>query len=281
MGSRVPFRRVHHLLAVPATAGEAPEQEFVVDSGIGVTLLSSELCRAAGARELGTEFTGRRMSGQSVSVPLVRLPRLEVGGRRFEDLVVGRFDLGGLPEEFGPVGGFLSLNLFERVPLQVRYHESELLLDPALPSTASGAVGRGEVPLSVERDGPSTTVFADLTLPDGSLAHVEVDMGSASLILETRYRAKLGFAEGAADLRRATGLDETGHEFVRHFGRLRGAVAPTAAPSFSQRDPEVMFQEIIYDGLLGDAYLRNWVVTFDLPRSRLLLEPPAARGASA
>jgi hypothetical protein len=32
-------------------------------------------------------------------------------------------------------------------------------------------------------------------------------------------------------------------------------------PSLAQRDPEVMFQRIIYDGLIGHAFLSKFEVT--------------------
>jgi hypothetical protein len=31
-----------------------------------------------------------------------------------------------------------------------------------------------------------------------------------------------------------------------------------------------MFQEIIYDGLIGDAFLRRFVVTYDQPGERMI-----------
>ena len=36
-----------------------------------------------------------------------------------------------------------------------------------------------------------------------------------------------------------------------------------------------MFQEIIYDGLIGDRFLRNFTVTYDLPRSRMIFALPS------
>jgi hypothetical protein len=41
-----------------------------------------------------------------------------------------------------------------------------------------------------------------------------------------------------------------------------------------QANPDVQFQEIIYDGLLGDRFLRNFIVTYDLPRSRMIFTLP-------
>jgi antitoxin (DNA-binding transcriptional repressor) of toxin-antitoxin stability system len=31
-----------------------------------------------------------------------------------------------------------------------------------------------------------------------------------------------------------------------------------------------MFQQVIYDGLIGDSFLRNLAVTYDLPNSRMI-----------
>jgi hypothetical protein len=49
-----------------------------------------------------------------------------------------------------------------------------------------------------------------------------------------------------------------------------GSINPVGAPHIAQRDPPVMFQQIIYDGLVGDTFLRGFVVTYDLARSRMI-----------
>jgi hypothetical protein len=41
-----------------------------------------------------------------------------------------------------------------------------------------------------------------------------------------------------------------------------------------------MFQEIIYDGLIGDRFLRNFTVTHGLPRSRLIFALPSTPAPS-
>ena len=42
---------------------------------------------------------------------------------------------------------------------------------------------------------------------------------------------------------------------------------------FAQENPDVMFQRIIHDGLVGDAFLRRFVVTFDVANAVLMLAP--------
>ncbi|HYK34247.1 MAG TPA: hypothetical protein VEV63_19900 [Streptosporangiaceae bacterium] len=39
-------------------------------------------------------------------------------------------------------------------------------------------------------------------------------------------------------------------------------------------DSDVMFQKIIYDGLIGDRFLRNFTTTYDLVNSRMIFAVP-------
>jgi hypothetical protein len=57
---------------------------------------------------------------------------------------------------------------------------------------------------------------------------------------------------------------------VRRFGAFRGRIHPVGAPAIAQEDPDVMFQDIRYGGLVGDAFLRRFAVTFDIPARRLV-----------
>ena len=101
-------------------------------------------------------------------------------------------------------------------------------------------------------------------------------MGSEALILDEAVAPEVGVSLDDAAVRRVEGEDETGHAYGRSFTQLEGAIHPTDAPSMRQDEPEVMFQEIIYDGLVGAAFLRNFVVTYDLEGSRMIFAPGAA-----
>lgn len=73
-----------------------------------------------------------------------------------------------------------------------------------------------------------------------------------------------------ADVRRLGGSDETGHRYTRYSRRLADVIHVSEAPAVAQADPEVMFQQIIYDGLVGDAFLRRLTVTYDLAGERVI-----------
>ena len=250
---------------MPAAACEASGR-FVLDTGIGVSLVSESLADTLGATRLGRSYTGRRMSGQEVAVPLVTLPELRFGPVRRVELVAGVLDLDGL----GDLDGFLSLEFFRHAPFTVDYEGSVVVVETPESLAARASVGT-TVALELEDEGCSLDVFMALVLPNGREISAEVDMGSDSLILDEALAAPLGVDLRAADVRRVEGVDETGHSYVRSFTRLAGSIHPASAPELSQTDPEVMFQRIIHDGLVGNAFLRNFVVTYDVAGSRMIV----------
>lgn len=269
--SEVSFDYLHHLVTVPVTVGDV-EAQFVLDSGIGLTLVSSRLSEATGCRPTGEAFTGRRMSGQDVTLPLAVAPSLTFAGSVSSEVEVGILDMSSFPPGFAGIGGFLSLAVFPDRPLTVDYPRHAVDIETLETSARRRAEGVA-LPVKVERDGPSVTVFLPLTIPGGRSISVEVDMGSDVLILDERFAEETGTAFEGGDVRRVEGTDETGGQYSRAFTRLSGRIHPTAAPQLAQDDPEVMFQRIIHDGLVGEAFLRRFAVTFDVERSELVLAP--------
>jgi len=127
------------------------------------------------------------------------------------------------------------------------------------------------VPIEVERDGPSLAPFVPLILPSGRKIRVEIDTGSHNLILDTRFLAECGPSPDGPAVETTTGTDETGHEWTRHYATIDGTVQLADAPPTAQGAPRVMFQDIIYDGLIGTDYLGRYRVTYDIAGGRLVL----------
>src|SRR5271155_928601 len=107
MISSVPFRYVKHTLAVPVVVGGV-ESTFVLDTGIGVNLISSDLAAKVGCVPLGESYTGRRMSGQAVTAPVSMVSSLQLGDFSRENVAVCVFDMGGAAGLEG-IDGFVSL----------------------------------------------------------------------------------------------------------------------------------------------------------------------------
>ena len=263
-----------HLLKVPVVVnGHATT--FVFDTGIGITLIDDDLAARWGL-EVDGSYTGKRMSGQELEVPLATVPWLEVAGLRRDAARVGVWDMGPfLPSspEFAGVEGFLSLNAFLAAPITLDYQGGRLIVEDAASLDARLAAG-AEVPLEVKQDGPCVTIFFDLQLPGHDApAHVELDLGGGRLALHSRYMQPLGIDPAGDDVNVVEQRDETGYDYTRYFTRFPGPIAPAAALQCEQRDVAVLFQEIIYDGLIGDDFVRQFTVTFDLPNQRMILGP--------
>jgi len=267
----VPFEYVAHVLTIPVTVG-AIEARCIFDTGIGVNLISEDLAAKVGCRPDGSTFTGRRMSGQAVTVPLGSLSSIEVGACRMQNVRVGIFDMHAMAG-LGDVAGFVSLSLFRTTPVTVDYSAGLLTLEDEASLARREAAGTS-VAVHVCYDGCSTDLRLSVDLPNGNRISVEVDTGSDTLILNESLAGDAGIDLRGQGVREVKAHDETGHEFVRYFTELRGDVQVSGAPSIRVTDPQVMFQKIIYDGLVGDKFLRNFTTTYDLPGSRVIFAIP-------
>jgi hypothetical protein len=263
----VGFDRVAHLIRVPVRLGD-DELHFLVDTGIGVTVVSERLSARPDVEALAETYAGRRMSGQLVEAPLLRLPNLAVGDYAVDGHVAVSVDLGdGFDGILGPA----------------YFADRIVTTDPAAGTFTvheRGETVEGmDVPVDVHLDGFSADPFVELVLPSGRTVLVEVDTGSDCLILDSRFMAECGLEVGGPGVTAREGVDETGHPYVRYDATLAGAVHLKAAPETAQDAPKVIFQEIIHGGLVGSDYLYRYRFSFDLAGSRLVLTPLAASPA--
>jgi hypothetical protein len=210
------------------------------------------------------------MSGQQVTVPVSTLGSIKLGDHTRTNVPVSVFDLA--PGLEG-IEGFVSLTSFRSAPVTIDYEAGVIVIEDE--RSLAGRAARGTpVAIEVREDGPySTDVYLDLTLPGGRSVSVEVDTGSDILILNQRFAAQNGINLAAEGTRKLLGQDETGHEYTRYFTTLPGDISLTPAPAFRQHHPQVWFQEIIHDGLIGDTFLKNFVTTYDLAGSRMIFAP--------
>lgn len=263
-----------HLISIPVTVGNGTASRFILDTGIGVDLISTRLAQQLKVANTGIAYKGQRMSGQEVEVPLSYLGNLTVGKAVQKFGTVGVWDFKGfLPETpaFAGIDGFVGLRFFQHRPFTLDYRTKQLILET--PLSLQGRVNSGTVvPLEIDDDqNTSLTVFAPLEVVGAGQAKVEVDTGSDSLILHRRFMAPLGIPEADEGIRVVRAKDETGFAFTRWFTKLSGQLRLNGEPKLEQSGGRVMFQQIIHDGLIGDAFLKHFVVTFDLSHSRMIL----------
>jgi len=267
----VPFQYARHLITVPVRVGDV-ETRFGLDTGIGVNLISAALAERVGCHPDGSTFTGQRMSGQDVTVPLGTLSALGLGEHTGYDVAAGIFDMQAMAGLEG-VEGFLSLTYFRATPVTIDYAAGLVIVED--PASLAHRVQRGTaVTVQVEYDRCSTDLLLGIDLPSGRAISAEVDTGSDAIMLDVTLAAEVGVDLAAPGTRIHESTDETGHKFTRYFATVSGEVSVTGAQEFRVTGPEAMFQKIIYAGLVGDQFLRNFVTTYDLAESRIIFAPP-------
>jgi predicted aspartyl protease len=271
VASAVPFAYLAHVLTIPVKVNGI-RTKFIFDTGIGLNLISEALAAKVGCCPDGSTFTGRRMSGQAVTTPLGSVSSLEVGASQMRNVPVGIFDLHAMAG-LGDVEGFISLSCFRTTPVTVDYTAGLLVLEDEASLHQRAAAGT-PITVHVGRDGCSTDLMLGIDLPNGRPISVEVDTGSDTLILNEWLAADAGIDLEGPGVRQVKASDETGHEFVRYFTELRGDIKVSGAPLIRAADPQVMFQKIVYDGLIGDRFLRNFTTTYDLASSRMIFAIP-------
>jgi len=160
--STVPFQYLAHLLTVPVLAGDV-QMRFILDTGIGVNLLSESAAARAGWSATGTTYTGRRMSGQEVRLPIGSVASVRLGDASGDEVPFGVLDIGAAAGLDG-IDGFLSLNFFWSAPVTVDCPASVVVVEDEC-SLALRAESGFPADVLVEHDGPATQVRLPLRLP--------------------------------------------------------------------------------------------------------------------
>src|SRR5436309_5233870 len=87
------------LILLPVRVNDRGPFDFILDTGAGTSLLSSEL-----AKELGTKIIGSKdgqSAGGKVSVSLGKVDSMAVGEAKLNDVDVGVVDLGHIGKTIG------------------------------------------------------------------------------------------------------------------------------------------------------------------------------------
>lgn len=225
---------VGRLVTVDAVI-EGDEARLLFDTGGGQTLISPEVADRIGCAPSGRS-TSYRMSGERIDVPLCHDVSVSIGGVAFENQELGVWDVQAvLPDDVPPVDGVLSLKTFATQPFTLDLGAGILTLETAASfRDRVRGMTRLNSRLATGLDGDELNI----------LVRGEVDAPAWFLV----DSANLDVVQAAPHLGGSGDVWE-------HALRLDGL--PPVPTSFRTRD-------ILYDGVLSEAFLREWVLSFDL-----------------
>lgn len=265
---KIPFSIIgNHIMQIPVKVN-GNEVKFLMDTGIGPTVLSRDFVEELSLKKVGT-MIGKRMSGQELELPLVKVPSIEAGNLVRENLEVGIFDTSSFPPVLEEIKGILSIGFFKGSVLTMNYSGPFLEITDTTARESQFDHGT-RVPVEIEYNGPSVSLYVKIKLPSGRLGKFEVDTGSDLLILNSKLMAELGVTHDDQNVESFKGTDETGHDYERFLAEMKGAIALDGYPDLMQEKPKVIFQDIIHDGLIGHDFLKRYIVSYDIDHKEMI-----------
>lgn len=290
----IPFRLgKKRALLVPVQVGDSLKSEFLLHTGLGFEVVSPELAKKLGM-EASPNHKVHPVTGGELDLSRGKLSALAVGNRKETDLEVVVAEPRRFVGNDGETGveGILSLAFFREHPFTVDYANQTLVLEDSESLSRRKAAGtKVECRLSDENvvalvslalkdkdpDPPSPTGLAGILSgitggggsPEPPSAWVQVDTACDSLLLDSKLMFTLKVDATGSNITETEATDQNGVR-TRRFASRMGKVGLGEGAAVSQLKQPVVFRKLQAEGVLGQSFLSNYVVTFDLPGSELI-----------
>ena len=209
------------------------------------------------------QITGFRLSGERLTMPRCDDLAITAGGEALIVPSAGVFDLAALLPPEGPrIEGLIALDVLADRPFTLELGTGRLTFET--PDSLAARIATAiELPIRFHRQagGISLTVMTRVPTPQGDL-WMQLDSGSDGALQVARTSAEpLGLAP----------------DIDRQPLRLKliGVDGREVAA-----DVEARVRDMIIDGNIGHPVMKDWVMTFDLAKGRLWVQPAATPSAS-
>jgi hypothetical protein len=230
---------IGQLVTVDAVIG-TDTARLIFDTGGGETVISPAMAERIGCTPSGRSV-GHRMNGDRVEFTYCPSVTLSVGGIGFGHDQIGVWDVQALlPTGVPTIDGVLSLKTFADHPFTLRLAEQKLTLEtPDTFRAQLEGMSRLRSRIATGSDGDELTVFVRGAV--GDTAWFLMDSGNLDVVQAGPH----------LQTTRSSDASETWDAELTLDG------LPGVPATFRTRD-------IIYDGVLSESFLRQWVFAFDL-----------------
>src|SRR6266436_1382668 len=148
-GSKVKFRLAgggQPLILLPVQVNGRGPFQFILDTGAGTSLLSSELAKQLEVKVVGSKEG--QSAGGKVSVSLAKVDSLAVGETKLHDVDVGVVDLAQIGKTVGAkIDGDLGYNFLKHFRVTIDYRDCEIRFDDPTRLESFGRSAKTEVPI--------------------------------------------------------------------------------------------------------------------------------------
>ncbi|MGB8768192.1 MAG: hypothetical protein WCC92_01150 [Candidatus Korobacteraceae bacterium] len=259
------------MVILPATVGGTVSVHVIFDTGAGLDILAPSLIEKVHGKPAG-QFTGFRMTGERLDIPLFVVSELSVGPVRKKNALVGSWAV----LDKLHLDGIVSLNDFRQQPVTFDFVRKVVIFETP-ESLAPRRATETSAPVKFDdQRGITLDLFAEFVIA-GQPGLCEIDTGSPSATVSTRYMTRLGIEKDGKDVRRIERRTVAGADQIRYDTRLP-LISLTAAPQISLAHPGVAFSDVIYDCVIGLDFWSGKVLTVDIPEGQLFVSTSSSEG---
>ena len=223
--------------------------DFLLDTGGGVTLLAEEFSQGIDCKFWG-RTTGYNMFGKRSEGPHCDNVQINAGDVALTPVNVGKIDFGEqFPGDKNP-DGLLSLDAFDGKAITLDQTAGTLTIETSA-SLAKRTKGMKELPFRISRECSARCLSAFVGVPTTEgMTWLILDSGAGGVSLISKDHAQL------------FGLDPKSKEQRLKYEVAQGVLV----------DSPVLVTDMIMDGNLGQPFMSQYIMTFDLAKGRLWLK---------
>lgn len=271
--SKIKFRLAggaQPLILLPVQVNDRGPFDFILDTGAGTSLLSTEL-----GTELAIKIVGSKegqSAGGKVAVSLGKVGSLAVGDAKIEDVDVGIVDLSQIGNAIGAkIHGDLGYNFLKYFRVSIDYRESELRLEDPKRVESFARDAQTEVPIRLAAPA-KPLILVDVHANGRGPFQFAVDTGTSTTAITPEIAKGLGIETARAGAGTTGGAPVDFSAGTLQSFQLGGAkienMAVVVADFFTMLSAAVGAK---LDGIVGYNFLRNYKVVIDYPGETLTL----------
>ena len=258
------------LILVPVEVNEQGPFDFILDTGAGTSLLSTELAEKLHIKILGSKQG--QSAGGAVSVSLAKVDSFAVGEARLPDVDVGIVDLKHITATVGArIDGDLGYNFLKSFRVSIDYEKSQLRLDDPRRLDVFNRGGQTEVPLRLANPA-KPLILVEVHANRKGPFQFAIDTGTSTTAITPQLAKQLGVSGAPIGAGTTAGA---------HVAVTAGMVDSFMVGGAKIDDMTVVIADFFgalsdavgakLDGIVGYNFLRNYKVVIDYPNERLTL----------
>src|ERR1700730_1297975 len=258
------------LILLPVKVNGRGPFDFILDTGAGTSLLSSDLSKQLEVKVIGSKEG--QSAGGKVAVSLAKVESLAVGEAKLDDVDVGIVDLSQIGKTIGAkIDGDLGYNFLKHFRVTINYRNCEIRFDDPKRVESVGRSAKTEVPIRLANPAKPLLLIDVYANGRGPLQFA-IDTGTSTTAITPELAKELGLktspigpvTTGGAHVDVTTGTLQS-----FQVGGAKIDNMPVVVADFFTMLSNAIGVKL--DGIVGYNFLRNYQFVIDYPSETLSL----------